>query len=154
MPSEQRTFKNAPGELMMSGLEDAARTLQNGEPIVPLRPGVFVAVPIGSEGNGEGRLAVLPVSAASVIIGVVKKWIYKDIHPPKDQIAVYHRGYVGVWVAVAVKAHDPVFAVFTPGNTQGFGTNAAGANAVVVNSARFVSTTPANEVAIVSLLLP
>jgi hypothetical protein len=156
MPSEPRTNKNMPGELMMSGTSDAARTVFNAEVATAIKPGTFVAVAatVAADANLEARPASLPVSAASVVIGVCKKWALKDNHPPSDQMAVYHKGNVGAYVATAVKYGDPVFAIFTPGPTQGYGTNVAGANAAPVTDAMWVSSTPANEVAIVSLSKP
>lgn len=141
------------GELAMSGQEDSARTAYNAEAIAPIKPGLFVAIATALEGNLERRGVILPVNAASIIVGACKRWFLKDEHPPNDQVAYYFRGVIGVPVIAAVKSGDPVYAVFTPGATQGQATNVAGANAVLVPNARFLSTIGAGEVAICSLNL-
>lgn len=150
------TNKVVAGELAMSGQEDSARTSFNSGAIA-IKPGCFVAAAptaTGTDNNLERRGVTLPVDANSVIIGACKKWMLKDEHPQKDQVAYYFRGVIGVPVAAAVKAQDPVFAIFTPGATHGHATNVAGANAAPVPGARFLSTIGAGEVAIVSLNLP
>ena len=148
------TNKVVAGELAMSGQEDSARTAHNAGAIA-IKPGCFVAAADGvSDNNLERRGVTLPVSATSIIIGACKKWFLKDEHPQKDQVAYFFRGVIGVPVAAAVKAQDPVFAIFTPGPTHGHATNVAGANAAPVPGARFLSTIGAGEVAIVSLNLP
>lgn len=152
----QLVNKVVAGELAVSGQEDSARSAYNSG-LIPIKPGCFIAAAptaIGTDNNLERRAVTLPVDATSVIIGACKKWILKDEHPQKDQVAYYYRGVIGISVAVAVKAQDPVFAIFTPGATHGFATNVAGANAAPVPGARFVSTIGAGEVAIVSLNLP
>lgn len=144
----------APGELAMSGQEDTARTAYNAA-AAPLKPGYFVAAIDGTgDGNLERRGVTLPTSAASIVLGAVKKWMFKDEHLQKEQVAYYVRGAVGIPVAAAVKAGDPVFAIFAVGATQGQATNVAGANAVAVPGARFLSTKQAGQVAIVSLNIP
>lgn len=147
------TSKVVAGELAMSGQEDSARTGYNAETVASIAPGLFVAIATGLEGNLEKRGLVLPAGANSIVVGACKKWFFKDTHPPKDQVAYYFRGVIGVPVVAAVKSGDPVFAVFTPGVTQGKATNVAGADAVLVPNARFLSTIGAGEVAIVSLNL-
>jgi hypothetical protein len=142
------------GELAMSGQEDSARTAYNAEAVAAIRPGSFVAIATALEGNLERRGVILPVGANSIIVGACKRWYLKDEHPPKDQVAYYFRGVIGVLVVAAVKSGDPVFTIFTPGLTQGRATNVAGANAVLVPNARFLSTIGAGEVAICSLNLP
>lgn len=142
----------APGELAMSGQEDTARTSHNAAATL-LKPGYFVcAIDSSGDGNLERRGVTYPTDVDSIVLGVVKKWMFKDEHPEKDQVSYYVRGAVGVPVAASVKAGDPVFAIFTVGATRGQATNVAGVNAVPVG-ARFLSTTLAGEVAIVSLNL-
>lgn len=148
------TNKVEAGELAMSGQEDSARTAYNSGTIA-IKPGCFVAASDGTgDNNLERRGVTLPVSATSVIIGACKKWMLKDDHPQRDQVAYFFRGVVGIPVAAAVKAQEPVFAIFTPGPTHGHATNVAGANAAPVPGARFLSTIAAGQVAIVSLNLP
>lgn len=144
----------AAGDLAMSGQEDTARTSYNAA-ATPIKPGYFVAAADGTgDGNLERRGVTLPLSANSIILGACKRWMFTDEHPQKSQVAYYARGAVGIPVAANVKNGDPVFAIFAVGATQGQATNVAGANAVAVQGARFLSTTAAGQVAIVSLNIP
>jgi hypothetical protein len=153
-----------PGQLMMSGAEDGARTAVQAETTALIIPGVFVAALAGQSENLERRGIILPAAADSIILGVSLAYFppirFENGYPPGSQIAYYWKGQVGIWVITDVKAQDPVFAFFNPTNPlqKGYAGNTAGATAVAVPNARFLSSTPGSPatpgVALVSLALP
>lgn len=156
MPLDITKNEVVAGELAMSGIEDAARTGYNAEVTDTIVPGVFVAIATGREGNLERRGLVLPIAGVP-IVGVCKKSMLNPAgSKPREQVAYFVRGYVGIPVVVAVKSGDPVFATVIAGPNKGRASNVAGAgpDAVSVPGCRFLSTTPAGGVAIVTLNIP
>jgi len=156
-----------PGQLVMGGAEDGARTAVQAEATALILPGVFVAAQPNQTPpeNLERRGVILPAAADSIILGVSLAFFgiraIEDGYPPKSQISYYWKGQVGVWVFTDVKAQDPVFAAFNPANPlqKGYGTNVAGATVVAVPNCRWLSSTngataATPQVANVSLNLP
>ena len=153
-----------PGQLMMGGAEDGARTALQSEATALIVPGVFVAAVPAQAENLERRGVILPAAIESIIVGVSMAFLPNlrevDGYPPKTQIAYYWKGQVGIWVIADVKANDPVYSFFNPTNPaqKGFAGNVAGATASLVPGVRFLSSTtgsPATPgVALVSLNLP
>lgn len=143
-----------PGELAYSGQEDSARTAYNAEVTASIIPGRFVAISAAGDGQLERRGVTLPVDANSIIVGVCKRYFLEDEHLPKHPLSYYFRGVVSVECVATVTPQQQVYAIFTPGATQGKATNVAGINAVIVPGARFLASSAANAIAIVTLLLP
>lgn len=154
-----------PGQLMMMGASDGARTGVQAEATAPIIPGVFVAAQPNQSENLERRGIILPNAVDSIILGVSLAFVMPSPstetgYLPKSQIAYYWKGQVGIWVIADVKAQDPVYCHFNPANPlqKGYAGNVAAATAALVDGARFLSSTlgsPATPgVALVSLNLP
>lgn len=145
------------GELAMSGVEDSASTGYNAESADSIAPGLFVAIAAGKEGNLERRGLVLPAAATAIVVGVAKRELFSLAtgYAPKEQVAYFTKGRVGMPVTVAVKAGDPVYCGILATN-KGKALNAAGAgpDGILITGARFLSTTAANGIAIVGLNMP
>lgn len=159
------TYGYEPGQLMMGGAEDGARTGVQSEATALILPGVFVAALPAQSENLERRGIILPNAVDSIILGVSLAFVIaspatENGYVPKSQVAYYWRGQVGIRVIADVKAQDPVYCFFNPANPlqKGYAGNVAGATAALVANARFLSSTagsPATPgVALVSLNLP